>query len=72
MCRYHELCTKPDAGPPRSCAGRSLKIYSPYVKQTAVLFEYEVPSTEEFTAPAVEKRLEARYPYLVAEQMENP
>ena len=26
-----------------------LKIYAPYVEQTAITFEYEVPDIEEFT-----------------------
>ena len=42
-----------------------LEIYAPYVKNTAITFEYEVPSLEEF-----EKRIchtKERYPYLVAE-----
>lgn len=40
-------------------------IYAPYVEQTAVTFEYAVPSVEEFC-----RRLEAvraKYPWLVAE-----
>ncbi len=47
-------------------AGRLVEIYAPYVKQTAVTFEYEVPSVAEFR-----KRIESilkKYPYLVAEQ----
>lgn len=42
-----------------------LEIYAPYVEDTAITFEYEVPSLEEF-----QKRIEniqKRYPYLVAE-----
>lgn len=42
-----------------------LKIYAPYVRDTAITFEYEIPSVEEF-AGRIEKVLE-RYPYLVAE-----
>lgn len=47
-------------------AGRLVEIYAPYVKQTAVTFEYEVPSVAEFR-----KRIESilkKYPYLVALQ----
>ena len=47
-------------------AGRLVEIYAPYVKQTAVTFEYEVPSVAEFR-----KRIESilkKYPYLVAVQ----
>ena len=42
-----------------------LEIYRPYVEHTAITFEYEVPTEEEF-----ERRIRAvlsRYPYLVAE-----
>lgn len=42
-----------------------LNIYAPYVEQTAITFEYEVPSVEEF-AGRIEQILE-KYPYLVAE-----
>ena len=47
-------------------AGRLLEIYAPYVMETAITFEYEVPSREEFAA-RIRKVLE-RYPYLVAER----
>lgn len=43
-----------------------LEIYAPYVKKTAITFEYEVPALTEF-----ERRIKytlARYPYLVAEK----
>ncbi len=42
-----------------------LDIYTPYVKNTAITFEYEVPSLQEFTnriAHTLQK-----YPYIVAE-----
>ena len=42
-----------------------LEIYAPYVEHTAISFEYEVPSVEEFRERIV-NRLE-KYPYLVAE-----
>lgn len=42
-----------------------LAIYRPYVEQTAITFEYEVPSQEEF-AKRMEKVLQ-KYPYLAAE-----
>lgn len=45
-------------------AEKLLKIYAPYVKKTAISFEYEVPSVEEF-AGRIKKTLQ-RYPYLVA------
>ncbi len=47
-------------------AGRLLEIYGPYVERTAITFEYEIPSKEEF-AMRMEKTLE-KYPYLVAER----
>ena len=40
-----------------------LKIYAPYVKNTSITYEYDVPSEEEFR-----RRIEStlrRYPYLV-------
>ena len=41
-----------------------LEIYAPYVKQTAISFEYDVPSTAEF-AERIGQTLQ-RYPYLLA------
>ena len=41
-----------------------LEIYAPYVKQTAISFEYDVPSAAEF-AGRIEQTLQ-RYPYLLA------
>ena len=46
-------------------AGALLTIYAPYVEQTAITFEYEVPSVEEFRR-RIAHTLE-RYPYYVAE-----
>lgn len=43
-----------------------LNVYSHYVKNTAISFEYEVPTLDEFTT-RIENRL-GKYPYLVAEQ----
>lgn len=45
-----------------------LEIYRPYVEQTTITFEYDVPSIETFTE-RIQKTL-LRYPYLVAE-LEN-
>ncbi len=42
-----------------------LAIYAPYVRETAITFEYEVPSLEEF-AGRIRRTLE-RYPYLAAQ-----
>ena len=47
-------------------AARILEIYAWYVEHTAISFEYDVPSLEEFTA-RIEKTL-LRYPYLVIEE----
>ena len=41
-------------------------IYAPYVAQTAITFEYTVPSAEEF-AQRIRKTLEF-YPYIAAER----
>ena len=46
-------------------AERILEIYACYVRQTAVTFEYEVPTLEEFRS-RMEHTME-RYPYLVIE-----
>lgn len=40
-------------------------IYKPYVENTAINFEYEVPSVEEFTERM--RRVMERYPFLAAE-----
>ena len=42
-----------------------LKIYAPYVTGTAITFEYDVPSVEEFRSRI--NRTREKYPYLVAE-----
>ena len=43
-----------------------VRIYAPYVENTAITFEYDVPTTEEFER-RIEKTLQ-RFPYLVAEE----
>ena len=43
-----------------------LKIYAPYVKNTSITYEYDVPSEEEFR-----RRIEStprRYPYLMRDR----
>lgn len=45
-------------------------IYAPYVLHTAVSYEYEVPSAEEFAARIA--RTLAHYPYLVCERDDQP
>ncbi len=44
-------------------AARLLEIYDYYVKNTAITFEYETPSLEDFRGRM--ERVMARYPYLV-------
>ena len=48
-----------------SDAVRLVEIYAPYVQDTAVSFEYAVPSADVFKERI--KNIVARYPYLVAE-----
>jgi len=47
-------------------AKRLLEIYAYYVENTAITFEYDVPSIDEFTY-RIEK-IEKKHPYLVIEQ----
>ena len=54
----------------RQDAEALLQIYAPYVKNTAITFEYDVPSVEEF-ARRISKVLQ-KYPYLVAEVNGEP
>ena len=42
-----------------------LEIYAPYVTDTAITFEYDVPSIEEFENRI--REVQNKYPYLVAE-----
>lgn len=42
-----------------------LDIYAPYIENTVVTFEYDVPSIEEFTARV--RQVASAYPYLVCE-----
>lgn len=51
-------------------AEKLLAIYAPYVEQTAITFEYEVPTVEEFRE-RIHNTLK-KYPYLVAEQTGEP
>lgn len=41
-----------------------LRIYAPYVKNTAISFEYDVPSKEEFKSRITD--ISSKYPYLKA------
>ena len=47
-------------------AASLLEIYAPYVEETAITFEYDVPTTEEFRERI--EHIRARYPYLVIER----
>lgn len=47
-------------------AKQLLDIYAPYVEKTAISFEYDVPSIEEFRTRI--KNILQKYPYLVAEK----
>lgn len=42
-----------------------LEVYAPYIRQTAITFEYDVPSVEDFRNRIVNTL--QKYPYLVAE-----
>ena len=46
-------------------AEKLLEIYAYYVENTAITFEYEVPSVDEFRGRI--RRTLSKYPYLVAE-----
>ena len=46
-----------------SDAERLLEIYSPYVIETAITFEYDVPSVEEFRGRIED--ISSEYPYIV-------
>lgn len=50
-------------------AAALLAIYEPYIRNTAITFEWEVPTVEEFRS-RIHDRL-SMYPYLVAEQEGN-
>ena len=47
-------------------AARLLEIYAYYVEKTAITFEYDVPSLEEFRGRIT--HIKERYPYLVIER----
>lgn len=47
-------------------AARLVEIYGPYITGTAVSFEYEVPTVEEFEKRI--RKISAVYPYLVCEK----
>lgn len=43
-----------------------LAIYAPYIRDTAITFEYDVPSVEDFQHRII--NISEKYPYLVAEE----
>lgn len=43
-----------------------LEVYAPYIRNTVITFEYEVPSVEAFTERV--KGITEKYPYLVCEE----
>lgn len=47
-------------------ASALVAIYAPYVEETTITFDYDVPGTEEFVQ-RIQETLE-RYPYVVAEE----
>ena len=47
-------------------AAELVSIYAPYVRETAVTYEYEVPSVEEFRGRI--ENIMKKYPYLAAEE----
>lgn len=47
-------------------AQRLLEIYTPYIKETAVTFEYAVPDVDEFRERI--KNIKEKYPYLLCEK----
>ena len=49
-----------------SDAAALINIYAPYVLTTAITYEYDVPSLEDFTA-RIERTLQ-KFPYIVAER----
>ncbi|HIX90261.1 MAG TPA: GNAT family N-acetyltransferase [Candidatus Agathobaculum pullicola] len=57
----------------RAAAGDAaalLEIYQPYITDTVITFEYEVPATEEFAARITDTL--ARFPYLVCQRDGKP
>lgn len=47
-------------------AARLVEIYAPYITETAVSFEYDVPTVDEFKGRI--KNITEKYPYLVCEK----
>ena len=51
-------------------AAALLEIYQPYITDTVITFEYEVPTAAEFAARIIDTL--AHFPYLVCEQNGKP
>ena len=49
-----------------SDAGAMLAIYAPYVQQTAITFEYDVPTLDDFRQRL--QKVQSRFPWVVAEE----
>ena len=49
-----------------SDAEAMLAIYAPYVEQTAITFEYDVPTIDDFRQRLL--KVQAKYPWIVAEE----
>ncbi len=75
---YEKRASMPQATPSAIClrpataddAEALSRIYAPYVETTAITFEYEAPTAEEFRRRIAET--EERYPWLVACGQDNP
>ena len=63
MGRSHDIRIRPAGA---DDAGAILAVYAPYIQKTAITFEYDVPSTEEFRERIVS--ILKRHPYLAAER----
>jgi len=46
--------------------GRKVSIYAPYVEQTAISFEYDVPTMDDFRQRLL--KVQEKYPWIVAEE----
>ena len=53
----------------REDASRLLEIYAYYIENTAITFEYTVPSLKEFQNRI--QHIQAKYPYLVIEKAKH-
>ena len=63
--QYETLNIRPVSG---ADAAALVAVYAPYVMHTAITFEYDTPSAEEFRRRIAD--ISSRFPYLVAENGE--